>query len=261
MNNQNITQKNNCGIYKVTNKITGKFYIGSSKDINKRWYDHRNELSKNKHCNMKLQNAWNYYGADAFEFTMIENTTEEDLLIRELFYLDMFKPYLRDIGYNIVNIAGGGDSFTHHPNKELLREKYSNMWSGEGNPFYGHKHSNQSIELQKQKAAGRYTLEWFKNKYGEDEGLIKYQERNEQLKNRKMNYSYDNGLAGTKRGKMSDENKKRISENKARLKLLKPQIFDDIKSEQYTIQVLADKYNTSTTMIKYYKKQIKSGKV
>ena len=258
MNNNNT---DNCGIYKITNKINGKFYIGSSKHINRRWWEHKKDLKNNNHCNLKLQNAWNYYGENSFEFGVIESTSENDLLIRETFYLDTFKPYLKHIGYNISDVASGSDTFTHNPNKELIREKLSTINIGDKNPMFGKQHSDLSIALQKQKAVGRYTLEWFKNKYGEDEGLIKYQERNEQLKNRKMNYSYDNGLTGKKRGEMSDENKKRISENKARLKLLKPQIFDDIKSELYTIKVLADKYNTSTTMIKYYKKQVKSGKV
>ena len=74
-----------------------------------------------------------------------------------------------------------------------------------------------------------------------------------------MNHVYDNGLTGTKREPMSDINKKKISDNKARLKLLKPQILIDIKSNLYTNKVLAERYETSTTMIKYYKKQIKSG--
>lgn len=29
------------GVYKITNKITGDFYIGSSKNIKRRWYSHK----------------------------------------------------------------------------------------------------------------------------------------------------------------------------------------------------------------------------
>ena len=56
------------GVYKITNKITNDFYIGSSKDIYKRWNRHKNELNKKKHINIILQRAWNKYGSDNFLF-------------------------------------------------------------------------------------------------------------------------------------------------------------------------------------------------
>ena len=45
------------GIYKITNKVDGKFYIGSSKNLHKRWLSHRSELRRNHHCNQHLQSA------------------------------------------------------------------------------------------------------------------------------------------------------------------------------------------------------------
>ena len=47
------------GIYKIINKVNGKYYVGSSLNINKRWSVHKSALSKNKHHNDHLQNAWN----------------------------------------------------------------------------------------------------------------------------------------------------------------------------------------------------------
>lgn len=255
--NDIIKTKINSGVYKITNKVNGKFYIGSSKHIDRRWWEHKNDLIKNTHCNPKLQHAWNYHGKDAFEFSILETVDENLLLDREDFYLNTFKPYMRDIGYNITAVASGNDTFTHNPNKELIRDNLSKINLGNKNPMFGKSHSESTKLLQKKKSVGRYTLDWFIVKYGEERGVIKYNERNESLKNRKINYSYDNGLLGKKREPMSIENKKRISENKARLKLLKPQIFNDIKSGSYTIKFLAEKYQTSPTMIKYYKKQVK----
>ena len=60
------------GIYKITHSTTGKFYIGSTADLRKRWRQHRSELRRNKHCNQKMQYAWNKYGPDAFIFETIE---------------------------------------------------------------------------------------------------------------------------------------------------------------------------------------------
>lgn len=44
-----------CGVYKITNKETGKFYIGSSVDIRQRWYAHKSKLRRGVHSNQHLQ--------------------------------------------------------------------------------------------------------------------------------------------------------------------------------------------------------------
>jgi group I intron endonuclease len=80
------------GVYKITNVKNGKFYIGSAKDIDRRWWEHKNDLKKNKHINPKLQHAWDFYGETNFDFIILENTDETVLVQREQFYLDMFKP-------------------------------------------------------------------------------------------------------------------------------------------------------------------------
>ena len=60
--------KNISGIYKITNNVNGKFYIGSSQNISRRWYDHKRELRIQKHHNKYLQRAWNKYGEENFSF-------------------------------------------------------------------------------------------------------------------------------------------------------------------------------------------------
>ena len=59
------------GIYKITNKINNKIYIGESLDIKRRWEEHIKELNENKHINYKLQEDWNKYGQDNFEFSLV----------------------------------------------------------------------------------------------------------------------------------------------------------------------------------------------
>jgi group I intron endonuclease len=244
----------NSGIYKITNKNNGKFYIGSSKHLDRRWWEHQNDLIKNQHINPKLQHAWNYHGKDAFEFTILENVEEFKLLEREQFYLDTFKP--TQIGYNIAEKASGCDNLTNHPRFEEIKKHLSDINLNEKNPMYGKTHAPESIEKQKNAAIGRYSLQWFIDKHGETEGTKLYNERRIKLQNRKMNYSYDNGLKGKSRGAMSEEDKKRISESKAAFKSKKAEFEIDLKSNAYTIQQLADKYYISKTLVKYYKRKL-----
>ncbi len=60
------------GIYKITNKQTGFIYIGCSTQLKRRFRVHKNYLKKNKHENKLLQEAYNQYGLDAFEFEVIK---------------------------------------------------------------------------------------------------------------------------------------------------------------------------------------------
>ena len=57
-----------CGIYCIENIINGRKYIGLSRDINRRWLEHRSELNRGTHINNYLQSSWNIYGEDAFKF-------------------------------------------------------------------------------------------------------------------------------------------------------------------------------------------------
>lgn len=113
------------GIYRIRNLISGKCYYGSSKEIEKRWKRHKNELSKNKHNNTLLQRAWNKYGCENFIFDLVEECEEELLLEVEQKYIDL-KPE-----YNIGIKSGGGDNISKNPNKDLIVEnikKGSKIW-------------------------------------------------------------------------------------------------------------------------------------
>lgn len=105
------------GIYRIKNLINNNCYYGSSKDIEKRWKRHKNELNKNKHHNIHLQRAWNKYGNYSFVFEVIEECKVNELLLSEQKYLDT-KPE-----YNIGLTASGGDNITNNPNRLQIIEK------------------------------------------------------------------------------------------------------------------------------------------
>ena len=244
------------GIYKIRNLIDEKFYIGSSKDIDHRWTCHKRRLNNNEHDNPILQNAWNKYGKDSFVCEVIELVDNNPKLLfeREEYYFKMLNPH--NNGYNIETEAKGGDAITNSPNREAFIEKMKIINRGENNGMYGKTHSKDAIKKQKDKAKGRYTLEWFIEKYGQTEGEKKFQDRNTMLKNRKINYSYDNKMTGTKRGPMTDEVKKRISDRKARMKMIKEDLQKDILSNQFTMIQLSEKYGVSMSTIKAQKRKV-----
>jgi group I intron endonuclease len=90
----------NSGIYKIVNTANGKQYVGSAVSISKRFGEHRHYLRNGTHSNTRLQNAWNKYGEDAFEFRVVGKCPPERLIELEQEVMDHLKPE-----YNIRLIA------------------------------------------------------------------------------------------------------------------------------------------------------------
>ena len=95
------------GIYIIKNLINNKVYIGSAINIDKRWKHHKKDLAKRKHHSRLLQRAWDKYGEQNFKFEIIEEVQNPaHLLSYEQVYLDYYKSYEDDKGYNICKITG-----------------------------------------------------------------------------------------------------------------------------------------------------------
>lgn len=150
----------NSGIYKITNTVTGDFYIGSAVDLRRRFGEHRCALVGNRHINTHLQRSWNKYGADSFTFETVLYCDKEHLLEREQFYIDNDKP-----SYNICLIAGSNlgrkfsDEVKQHMSEahkgernywfgkhitEETKQKISEAKMGEQGHFFGKHHSEET---------------------------------------------------------------------------------------------------------------------
>ena len=90
-----------CGVYKIRNKINAKVIIGSSKNIKKRWNAYRSTLNKGVYSNLYLQNSWDKYGASNFEFSILEECSEAELLIKEDKWMEHYKSMDSKYGYNL----------------------------------------------------------------------------------------------------------------------------------------------------------------
>lgn len=106
------------GIYKITNQINGKFYIGSSVNLYNRNRSHYSKLFTNKHPNSKLQNSANKYGLKNFTFEIITECNVEELLILEGRYIESLKPE-----YNIDKIDLNGKRTCDIQTKKLIGQK------------------------------------------------------------------------------------------------------------------------------------------
>ena len=95
------------GVYKISNSIDGRAYIGSSGHLRRRMKEHANDLSKNIHGNKFLQNAYNKYGKENFKFDILEIISFDvpditsECLRKEKLFID---EYIRDNPEKIYNI-------------------------------------------------------------------------------------------------------------------------------------------------------------
>lgn len=86
------------GIYMIWNSVSQKYYIGSSINVHYRWKKHQRLLLLGTHTNIKLQNTYNKYGIQTFEFFVLELVPDKtQLLIREQYWIDFIPPI-----FNIV---------------------------------------------------------------------------------------------------------------------------------------------------------------
>lgn len=144
------------GIYKIVNKVNGKYYVGSSKDMLDphfgRWYCHKRMLKNNEHNNIHLQRAYNKYGEKNFDFVILEQCApdRETLLAYEQKYLDIAKNE-KNKCYNLGFIAGNVD-YTKEVRKKISEANKNRIWK------------ESSKEKLRDKKQGTKHLEATKNK-------------------------------------------------------------------------------------------------
>lgn len=118
-------------VYKITNKITGRFYIGSTNNLQRRKTEHFGELKRKEHHSKLMQYDYENYGKESFVVEVLEYCDECVKRDREQYYIDLLKPV--ENGYNSSHSAYANDS---------LPPRY-----GEKNSFYGKKHSEETKRI------------------------------------------------------------------------------------------------------------------
>ena len=105
------------GVYKITNNITGDFYIGSSNDVKRRWAEHKSISAQKRQPNVKLYKAMAEFGLDNFKFEVLEKTA--DLHNREQYWIEQLKP-----SYNSKRAKGWNTERYKEVHRRCCKEWY-----------------------------------------------------------------------------------------------------------------------------------------
>lgn len=145
-------------VYKITNKVNGKVYIGKASDLNVRWSTHCLIAKQPEHeKHYLLHRAIAKYGEDEFLFEEIERfPTEQEALDREAYWVGFYKSnvskYGKAFGYNLTDGGEGSSGYKHtEENKQLMSLLKQGVFDGEKNPNWG-KTTSDTVRLAISKA-------------------------------------------------------------------------------------------------------------
>ena len=104
------------GIYKITNNINGKIYVGQSNNIQRRFLEHKNRGTTSR---IPVDIAIQKYGKENFSFEVIEECTIEQLNQKETYWISYFNSV--ENGYN-CSVGGDQQSIGSNNGRTILTE-------------------------------------------------------------------------------------------------------------------------------------------
>jgi group I intron endonuclease len=137
-------------VYKITNLINNKIYIGKANNIKKRLNAHKTAArKKDPNDYSKIHRAFNKYGEENFIIEELgQYSAEIEALQAEKEFIKNYNSTNDLIGYNITEGGEGSSGFKHsEESKEKMSAIKKQAYLGEGNPFYGKTHSEETKEI------------------------------------------------------------------------------------------------------------------
>lgn len=128
-------------IYKITNVVNNKCYIGSAVDVYTRLAVHKSGLRHGKKINKHLQSAYNKYGRQNFKFEVLEYVSDKtNLLKREQIWINYFQSYLPNFGYNKRQIPNSNLGIK----RKHTEETKAKIGAANSKALIGGKHSDET---------------------------------------------------------------------------------------------------------------------
>lgn len=138
-----------CGIYILRNLATNRIYVGSSKEMQRRWGHHLRALRRGAHKNGKLQNSFNKHGEAAWRFESLLVCAESDLQFYEQLVIDGWGTV--ENGYNLSRYADAPKR-GRSSSKETRRKTSQSMMGNQNGA--GHTVSEAHKEILKKALRG-----------------------------------------------------------------------------------------------------------
>lgn len=209
-------------IYKMTNTINDKVYIGQSINVKSRFIRHKYELRNNKHINSHLQNSFKFYGENSFTSEIIDEATSlKELNIKEKYWIEYYKSNDPKFGYNMT--SGGHKDFII---TEETRKKMSNSHRGKKYNRICKQFSEETKQKMSESAKGRKLSEETKRKISiANKGHKHSEDAKQKMGEANKNNQYCLGIIRSeatkqklskvhKGKKLSEETKRKMSEVK-----------------------------------------------
>lgn len=133
-----------CCVYCIENLVNHKKYIGQTCDYAGRKRHHLCMLRGGTHNNSALQADFDTFGEENFEFRILEHCSECVLDLTERYYIRFYETMDSQKGYNRES-GGNAKKYVSEETKRLISFHHADV-SGENNPMYGIKHTEEAIQ-------------------------------------------------------------------------------------------------------------------
>ena len=123
MDNLNVS-----GVYKIVNIVTNECYVGSSRNIYRRWYSHRAPSTWAKYPDRPLYKAMQKYGVDKFRTQILVPVMEEYLKQVEQELIEMLHPAYNSNNANGQNIERYKEADRQYRQSDEYKERHEKYY-------------------------------------------------------------------------------------------------------------------------------------